>query len=167
MREIRNIRACGVMIFIILLVLAPIERFYSHPTVWWPYYHWELGFGHVFTNVDRWTLEVRSVNGVALNPPVPAEEFVRKHGGRWIANQDYKGVQYAGLEQFEKSPLKKSGYRRALEANLFRQFNIKEAQYSIHRYRIDPVHFRKNVSAATLYRSMDFEYDVKSLSQQN
>jgi len=123
------------------LIAAPIERFYSPTILWWPYYNWELGFGHIQNEADQWDLQIHEVDGAELESPISQEQFIRKYGGKWIATQSYKMLRNAGAEL--KWPKTYTGYfRRTLEANLFGQFGVHSARYFIYYRRVDPLRFK-------------------------
>ncbi len=135
-----------IFVFIVttLLLLAPIDKYLNRNSFrFWPYYHWEIGFGEIPFTIIRPIIHIHEVDGIALAEPVRLVDFFIKNELTWIPTKDYL-IQRELLHSFKSSTPEK--IQAILIEKYFKQFAKKSVAYTLSEITLDPVAYLKNKS---------------------
>ncbi len=133
------------------IVLATIVFFiiFSCPLYWlinpnylyfWPYYHWELGFGAVPYTSHKPTVFITRVDGKPLSPPIRLNEYFKENNFKWDPTRDYL---------IQKNLWKKIGtndyqsVKKIFEEQFLKRTNANRIHYEIGLIKFDPIVFYK------------------------
>ncbi len=142
MRKIQNDRLILTFVVTFILLLAPLDFFnYKNSFRFWPYYHWEIGFGKIPFNQEQQIIFIEAIDGVDLVEPKRMSHFFVENNLNWNPTKDYL-IQREMRHALDSPRL--AQVQNILTKKYFQQLGKSSVRYHLSSVTIDPIEFYKS-----------------------
>ncbi len=139
----------------IFLLAAPAEYFGWFGTKdLFPFYHWELGFGEVFSNSNTYEVYITKLDNKPISPPQKISDILSE---KWEHTVDYK-IAKAFARKLRRFDSNIDQTRATFELEVFKNNGYKQATYFIRHINYDSLQFYNTGEIVNFKDYGSFEY---------